>query len=65
MPQIIVTIAPDGSTKVTAKGYTGPSCRDATQAMRQALGQSVRESRTAEYYAAGQQQANQQKLGGG
>ena len=64
MPQIIVTIAPDGSTKVTAKGYTGPACRDATKALREALGQSVRESRTADYYAAVQQQA-QQRLGGG
>lgn len=50
MPQIIIDIAPDGSTKVSASGFHGSSCTDATRAIRAALGEQTSENRTPEFY---------------
>ena len=48
--QIIVTVTPDGQTKVVAEGFAGGECREATKFLRAALGQPVQEQLTEEYY---------------
>jgi hypothetical protein len=51
MPQIIeVVISPQGVTRVETKGFTGSSCRQASQFLEQALGATVSEELTAEFY---------------
>ena len=62
MPKIIVTIAPDGVTSVKAEGYHGPTCRNATRKLREALGAQIAEKRTPEFYAT-PRHSTQQKLG--
>jgi hypothetical protein len=62
--QIIeVVISPQGETRVETKGYTGSSCRQASQFLEQALGATASERLTAEFY---QQEAapNQLRQGG-
>jgi hypothetical protein len=48
--EIIVTA--DGRTSVQTLGFTGPSCRDASKFIEQALGQRIAETRTAEFHQA-------------
>ena len=48
--KIIVTINPDGTTKIKVDGATGTSCKDATKALEAALGQTVKDEKTADYY---------------
>lgn len=51
MPQIIeVVISPQGETRVETKGFTGSSCRQASQFLEQALGATASETLTAEFY---------------
>ena len=50
MKKIIVTIAPDGSTKVETKGYVGKACQDATRQIEQALGAVVSDTKKPEFY---------------
>ena len=50
-PQIIeVVITPQGETRVETKGFTGSSCRQASQFLEQALGTVANEQFTAEFY---------------
>jgi hypothetical protein len=51
MPRIEVTVSPKGETKVETKGFTGPACRQASQAIEDALGRRTAETLTAEFYA--------------
>jgi len=52
MSQIIeVIVSPTGETKVESRGFTGPSCRDASRFVEEALGQRVSEQLTAEFHA--------------
>ncbi|MEN6449763.1 MAG: DUF2997 domain-containing protein [Thermoguttaceae bacterium] len=48
--EIIVT--PEGKTSVQTLGFTGPSCRDASRFIEQALGQRASERLTAEFHEA-------------
>jgi hypothetical protein len=51
MTQIIeVVISPDGQSKVETKGFTGPSCQDASRFIEEALGSRVDEQLTGEFY---------------
>ena len=60
--EIIVT--PQGETNVQTFGFTGPSCRDASKFLEQALGKCVGEQRTAEFYQSQPvEQSQQQWLG--
>jgi hypothetical protein len=34
MPKILVTVNPDGTTKIDFEGYEGPSCMDADDKLR-------------------------------
>ncbi len=46
--EIIVT--PEGKTSVQTLGFTGPSCRDASKFIEEALGKSTTEKLTAEFH---------------
>ena len=60
--EIIVT--PNGQSQVQTKGFTGSSCRQASQFIEQALGQRTSEQLTADFYQqVSPQQANQLKGG--
>lgn len=48
--QIIVIIAPDGSTKVETKGFQGSSCKDASAFIEKALGVKESETLKPEYH---------------
>jgi hypothetical protein len=51
MKRIIrVIVSPTGETKVETKGFSGDECRQASRFIEQALGQSVSEQLTAEFY---------------
>lgn len=50
MTEIEIVIAPDGSVTTRVKGGCGKSCRDATKAIREALGQTTDDRNLPEYY---------------
>lgn len=51
MTQIIaVIISPTGETKIETNGFTGPSCRDASRFIEEALGSRSSEQLTAEFH---------------
>ena len=53
MPRIIeVIVSPKGETKLQTKGYAGSDCLQASKFLEDALGLSLSESKTAEYYTA-------------
>ncbi len=53
MPRIIeVIVSPKGETKLQTKGYAGNECLQASKFLEQALGVTITESKTAEFYAA-------------
>jgi hypothetical protein len=58
MKIIEITVSPAGETRVETKGFTGPSCRDATKLLERALGVVASDTPTAEMY---QQQPAQQR----
>lgn len=51
--EIKVTVAPDGTTKIATKGFTGGACKDATKALEKALGAVTSEKLTGEFYREG------------
>jgi hypothetical protein len=55
--EIIVT--PEGKTTVQTLGFTGSSCRAASKVIEQALGASVGDYPTAEFYQAQQAEQHQ------
>ena len=51
MSRIIeVTVAPNGETTVQTKGYVGAECQAASRFIEQALGLTVTDHKTADYY---------------
>jgi len=46
--EIIVT--PDGQTSVQTLGFSGPSCREASRFVEEALGRATDERLTSEFY---------------
>jgi len=53
MTQVIeIVIGPDGGTKLETKGFTGQSCRIASQFLEETLGCRVGEELTAEFHNA-------------
>lgn len=47
---IEILIAPDGSSRVETKGYSGSTCQEASRFLEQALGQPAQETLTPEFY---------------
>lgn len=53
MTKIIeIIVGTKGETTVTTKGFSGASCRDASRALEEALGQRREEQLTAEFHQA-------------
>jgi hypothetical protein len=51
MKKIIrIIVSPKGETRIETKGFSGQECREASKFLEQALGQSVGEQLTAEFY---------------
>ena len=46
--EIVVTTA--GQATIQTRGFSGPSCREASKFLEQALGQSAAEQLTSEFY---------------
>ena len=61
---IEILITPEGRTSVQTLGFSGPSCRDASKFIEQALGQRLAERLTAEFHQS-QATEQQQELRGG
>ena len=62
MKKIEIIVSPEGKTTVETKGFAGPSCRDASRFIEQALGQRTGEGLTPEFYQTESiQQTNQQR----
>jgi Protein of unknown function (DUF2997) len=54
---IEIIITPTGQTTVQTTGFTGPSCRDASKFIQEALGQQTNERLTSEFYQTAQARA--------
>jgi hypothetical protein len=51
MPKkITITVPLDGELSIETKGYSGPSCKDASKFL-EALGEKTSDKNTTEYYA--------------
>lgn len=50
---IEIIVAPDGTTRVETKGFSGGECREASRFIEQTLGQRLGEQLTPEFYATG------------
>ena len=50
--KIEIIVTPEGKTTVQTLGFTGPSCRDASRLLEQALGQRTAEQLTTEFHQA-------------
>jgi hypothetical protein len=63
MSRIIeIVISAKGESTVTTRGFSGQSCRDASKALEEALGQRTGEQLTAEFHQAqGVEQHQQQR----
>ncbi|ODA32354.1 hypothetical protein A6X21_21175 [Planctopirus hydrillae] len=59
-PTLEVLVAPDGSVQVKAQGFTGTSCRTATQALIAALGLPTHEQLQPEFYVTASTHASQE-----
>lgn len=52
MKTIEILIDPEGQATLQTKGFTGSSCRQASKFLEAALGQAMRDERTADHYQA-------------
>jgi hypothetical protein len=50
MKTIEITVSSEGKTTVQTKGFSGPSCREASRFLEQAIGSRVSEQTTAEFH---------------
>lgn len=58
---IEIIVSPQGETRIETRGFAGATCQKASQFIENALGQKVSEQRTADYYAATPQHAEQRE----
>ncbi|WP_164104194.1 DUF2997 domain-containing protein [Candidatus Laterigemmans baculatus] len=59
MKTIEIIVAPDGSSRLETKGFSGSECREASRLLEQAIGAKESDTPTAEMHQAASQ-ANQQ-----
>ena len=52
MKTIEVVVSPQGEVSIETKGFSGPSCRDASRFIEQALGQRMGEQLAIEFHQA-------------
>lgn len=60
-PVIEVIVSTTGQTQVRTRGFSGSSCREASQFLEQALGQRVTEQLTPEFHQPSGQSIGQQQ----
>ena len=58
---IEVTVSPQGETTLQTKDYAGAECRQASQFLEQALGVTVQDRNTSEFYTEAQAQQHAQQ----
>jgi len=58
---IDIVVSPQGETTVQTKGYTGAECVLASQWLEQALGVTIRDSKTSEFFQTSEQQQHVQQ----
>ena len=58
---IEITVAVDGKATVQTKGFAGLECQDASRFIERALGQTVDEIRTAEFFQSAESERIQQR----
>ena len=61
MQTIEIIIQPDGQTTVETKGFAGSECREASEFLEKALGQTTREELTAEFHQAADNEITEQQ----
>lgn len=61
MKTIEILIGPKGETTLTTKGFSGPSCREASRFLEATLGQRLGERLTAEFHQAQPVEQNAQQ----
>ncbi len=61
--RIEVTIAPDGMASVETRGYRGRACLDAGKAIADALGVTIADTRTSEFYQAAESAEQHERTG--
>ena len=59
--EIIIDISPTGETEIKVQGCPGPSCKDLTKGLEKALGKTVSDKKSQEYYK--QVETEKQQLG--
>jgi hypothetical protein len=64
MQIIEITITPAGQSTVETRGFTGTSCRQASEFLERALGQRTGEQLTTEFYQTQSEQQHQQESTG-
>lgn len=47
---IEIMVAPDGSSRIKTKGFTGSSCLESSRFLEEALGKKSHDERTADFY---------------
>ena len=50
MAQVIITIAPNGQSKVAVNGVAGSGCKDLTRDIENALGKTTADKTTADFH---------------
>lgn len=50
MAQVIITISPNGQSKVEVKGARGSGCKDLTRGIEDALGKTTADEKTADFH---------------
>lgn len=64
MKTIDVVVSPTGQVRVQTHGFTGASCRAASQSLEQLLGTMTEEQLTPEYFISTAAQQHQQQRSG-
>ncbi len=62
MKTIEIIVSPTGQTQVETKGFTGSSCRQASELIELALGRRTGEQLTSEFHQTQSQQQNVQQI---
>jgi len=61
--RIDITIGPDGDVQIAVKGHKGQGCKALTRAIESALGQTVKDAKTSEWFE--KERNAKLRLGGG
>lgn len=59
MREIKVTVSKDGKIQIETSGFTGASCKSATQSLENRLGVNLEENLKPEYYQHAEENQNQ------